>query len=155
MISVRIGSHRFQYRVGAVIIDDDQLLLHRLAGDAFWAVPGGRVNAGEQAGEAVVRELREELGVAIECGRLLCTGENFFDHGGQAHHEVGLYFEATLPAGSPILDKQVPHRGQEEGRILEFKWFPLTALAGIDLRPAALGRVLGARPLPPHFVQHG
>ncbi|MEV0318813.1 (deoxy)nucleoside triphosphate pyrophosphohydrolase [Streptomyces sp. NPDC050658] len=56
--------------VGAALYDDGRLLAARrsappeLAGR--WELPGGKVEPGEHPEEALVRELREELGVAAE-----------------------------------------------------------------------------------------
>jgi len=60
--------------VSAIVIDDERLLLvrrgrGRAQGD--WAVPGGRVQAGEMLAEAVVRELVGETGIEGVCGNLL------------------------------------------------------------------------------------
>jgi 8-oxo-dGTP pyrophosphatase MutT (NUDIX family) len=66
MISFRVGDYRFHYRAAAIIRDGDYVLLHRLDGDDFWALPGGRVNPGEQAKDTIVREFREELGAEVE-----------------------------------------------------------------------------------------
>lgn len=45
---------------------DDRVLL--LADDGAWEFPGGRVSTGEGAREALVRELREETGLAPTVG---------------------------------------------------------------------------------------
>lgn len=155
MISVRVNSHRFHYRAAAIVLDADCLLLHRLEGDDFWALPGGRVNAGERAGEAIAREFMEELGVRVECKGLACTGENFFHHNNEPHHELGLYFFVALPADSPVASKQQQHFGIEGTKRLEFRWFQLTDLPGLDMRPSALKQGLRMGNLPHHFVQQG
>jgi 8-oxo-dGTP diphosphatase len=64
--------------VGAVVWDDDHrrfLLVKRghEPGAGLWSLPGGRVEAGESDVEALVRELREETGLAVTPGRLLGT----------------------------------------------------------------------------------
>lgn len=153
MISVRVGSHHFHYRAGAVVINQEHLLLHRLEGDPFWALPGGRVNAGEQARDAIKREFLEELNVSVECDRLLCTGENFFEYRGEPHHEIGLYFAVTLPSMCELLNHRRGHLGTEGDRKLEFKWFPLADLRNIDMRPAALLAAFTEGSFPQHFVQ--
>ncbi|MET9550461.1 MULTISPECIES: (deoxy)nucleoside triphosphate pyrophosphohydrolase [unclassified Streptomyces] len=56
--------------VGAALYDDGRLLAARrsappeLAGG--WELPGGKVEPGERGEDALVRELREELGVEAE-----------------------------------------------------------------------------------------
>lgn len=58
-------------RLQAAIVRDGGLLLVQctLPGEPpFWVLPGGGREAGESDAEAVAREVREELGVAVEVG---------------------------------------------------------------------------------------
>ena len=63
--------------VGAVIKDDRGRLLLIKRGHApgagLWSLPGGRIEAGETDAEALVREMREETGLAVEPGQLVGT----------------------------------------------------------------------------------
>jgi ADP-ribose pyrophosphatase YjhB (NUDIX family) len=153
MISFHTGSHRFHLRAGALVIDGGHVLLHRLEGDTFWALPGGRVHAGEQGRETIVRELLEELGLAVQCQELACVGENFFEYEREPHHEIGLYFRVSLPPDAPINDRATTHVGVEGDRRLEFRWFALPSLHGLDFRPVALRDALATGTVPAHFVQ--
>ncbi len=60
---------------GAVIRDEsDRMLLVRRRnepGAGLWSLPGGRIEPGETEQQAVVREVREETGLEVECGPLL------------------------------------------------------------------------------------
>jgi 8-oxo-dGTP diphosphatase len=61
--------------VGAIITDHrGRLLLIKRGhepGAGLWSLPGGRVEPGETDEQAVVREIREETGLAVVCDRLI------------------------------------------------------------------------------------
>jgi len=153
MLSFDTPTHRFQVRAAAVIRHGEQVLLHRAEADAFWTLPGGRVEPGEEASATVRRELREELGLDADVRRLLWVAENFFEYGGRHYHELGMYFEATLAGDSPLLSGPGPFFGLEPGVALRFQWFSLEALERLEVYPAFILRALAlATPVPLHFV---
>lgn len=51
--------------VRAAVISEGRILLVRELDDGRWALPGGWADVGESAGEAVVRETREEAGLEV------------------------------------------------------------------------------------------
>jgi mutator protein MutT len=106
---------RPQVCVGAVVVEDGRLLLVRRGrgpAQGEWSVPGGRVEAGETLGEAVVRELAEETGLEGLCGPLLGWVERIDDD----HHFVILDFMVD------VLDPGEPVAGDDAA---EVAWFPL------------------------------
>lgn len=61
-------------RLQAAIVRDERLFLLQctMPGERpFWVLPGGGREAGESDAETVAREVREELGVEVEVGRML------------------------------------------------------------------------------------
>lgn len=74
--------------VAAVFHRNGKLLLaKRVPGGSLsecWEFPGGKVEDGESAEEALVRELKEELEVQVQVGR--CVAEGSFIHKGQERH---------------------------------------------------------------------
>ena len=156
MVSFDLGSHKFQLRAAAVIVHDGSVLLHRLETDDFWALPGGRVEPGEDSSNTVVREMYEELNETVVCNRLLYLAENFFASHGKANHEIGLYFEASLAPDSHLLGKGQSYAGMEGNSKLEFRWFRQSELHSLDLRPAFLRKSLSEPVLSfAHIVQRG
>lgn len=154
MLSFDIQDHRFQVRAAAVFVERGHVLLHRMADDDFWALPGGRVEPGEDGTMTIVREMAEELGERVTCGPLLYLVENFFEYAGKAHHEIGLYYRAQLRPGSRVLRNDTEHAGIEGDKALVFAWFPLAALDAVALRPSFLQAALRDEPLAfRHVVQ--
>ena len=60
--------------VGAIIIDDDRVLLIKRGHPPLlgqWSIPGGVLEVGETLREAAVREAMEETGLEVQTGDLL------------------------------------------------------------------------------------
>ena len=110
--------------VGAVLVEDDRLLLIRRGrgpAQGEWSVPGGRVEAGELLAEAVVRELAEETGLEGVCGELI----GWVERVGDDYHFVILDFEVT-----PLDLEAIPVAGDDAAEVM---WVPLHELAEMQL----------------------
>ena len=109
--------------VGAVVVDDDRLLMIRrghgpAAGE--WSIPGGRVEAGETLVEALVREVAEETNIEIAVDHFLGFAESI----GDDFHFVLLDFAATA------FDANAIKAGDDAA---EAAWVDLTAVAELRL----------------------
>lgn len=114
--------------VGAVVVDDDRLLLVRRRHDpgaGTWSVPGGSVQRGETLAEAVTRELREETGLEGVCGPFIGLVE-LVPQEPEDRHLVILDFEVTL------LGPGDPEPGSDA---LDARWVPLCDVADLLLAP--------------------
>jgi len=146
MISFDRDGTRFHYRVGAIIIEEERVLLCRADWEAFWYVPGGRVEIRETARDSLGREVAEELGCEAKIGRMVWTMENFFEFDGTSFHEIGLYFVASLPEAVNELRSAEFERIDEAGNNLVFRWVALEELERETIHPTFL--VKGLRDLP-------
>jgi 8-oxo-dGTP diphosphatase len=87
--------------VGVVCIRGDEVLLIRrgsppLVGE--WSLPGGRIEWGERAADAALRELLEETGVTAETAGLIDVVDGLF---GERHY-VLVDYAARWVSGEPV-----------------------------------------------------
>src|SRR4051812_32106513 len=90
--------------VAAALVDaQGRVLLQRRApGRAMaglWEFPGGKVESGERPEAALVRELREELGIEVEAGGLAPVAFASADNGGR--HMLLLLYLCRAWRGDP------------------------------------------------------
>ncbi len=139
MITFETPQGQFNYRVAGVAIVDGHVLLHQAAGEDFWTLPGGRLEAMETASDALGREMLEEAALAVSVSRLLWIVENFFTYGGKKFHELLLCFEMAVPDS---VDLQAEFRGTEGTTELTFRWCSLERLHTVRIEPAFLREAL-------------
>ena len=154
MITFAQGNIRFTHRIAGVAIEDGRVLLHQAESDDFWALPGGRAELLESAADTLRREMREELDIEVEVVRPLWLVENFFQHQGCQHHELGIYFLMRVPVDWSHRAQTDPFLGDENGTRLICRWFPLAELAAIKVYPSFLASGLRALPATLQHVVH-
>jgi ADP-ribose pyrophosphatase YjhB (NUDIX family) len=107
--------------VGALVHDDEGRLLvvrrRHEPGAGLWSVPGGRVEPGETARDAVVRELAEETGLAVVPEDLAGTVER--DGPGGVVYVIEDWFAGVAPGTDPA-DVRAGDDADEA------RWVPLT-----------------------------
>lgn len=93
------------YVVAAALVAEDGrvLLQQRPKGSSLadlWEFPGGKLEPGETPEAALVREIREELGVALEADALIPTG--FTTVSGDGRSLILLLYRTTIWSGEPL-----------------------------------------------------
>ncbi len=93
--------------------------------ERFFRPVGGGVEFGERSRDAVVRELREELGAEVVNPRLLGVLENIFTFDGEPGHEAVFVYEVDF-ADRALMDRPVIHGTESDGSRVEAVWKALS-----------------------------
>lgn len=108
--------------VGAVIFNtQNQILLvlrKKHPEKDTWSIPGGKLELFEKLEEATIREVAEEIGIALTNVQLLCTAETIVPESDE--HWVSIIYEAIDYTGTPEI--------LESDAIADMQWFALTDL---------------------------
>jgi len=120
--------------VSAVVLRDDadRLLTVRKRGTSRFMLPGGKLEAGESAAQAAVRECREELGVELGTGDLRMLGR----WQAPAANEAGMTVQAT------VFEHLSVTVTEPSAELEELRWLDLHAPLPDDLAPLLRDRVL-------------
>lgn len=133
----RLGKQA-QLRVGcsAIIFDEqERVLLTQRTDNGRWCLPGGGMDPGESASEAIIREVWEETGLRVEVSRLVGIYTT--------PHRIVLYADGNQ--FQFVAMSFVAHRvGGELGLSEEttaFGYFSLAEMAGMDVMEHHIERI--------------
>lgn len=121
----RAYGNQLRVRSCGICIEEGTILLVNHQGlrpGFFWAPPGGGIQFGESAVQAVVREFREETHLEVAAGEFLFASEYRHD----PLHAIELFFEVKRIGGTARLgsDPENP-----ELRVVDaVRWIPLAEL---------------------------
>jgi 8-oxo-dGTP diphosphatase len=127
--------------VYAVVRDDTgQVLLVRRLDTGDWELPGGRVEPGESAVDALVREVAEETGLVVDVQRIAGLYSDpahvvRIGQDGEVHQPFAVCFHSTTRPGTPRPDLR---------ETTEARWWPVRDLDGLPVQPAVRCRLRDA-----------
>lgn len=91
----QLYGRKLRLRVCGICLSNDRILMIRHSGvvenEDFWSPPGGGLQFGETAHEALIREFKEETNLEIEVGKLLFVNEFL----GPPLHAIELFFQVN------------------------------------------------------------
>jgi 8-oxo-dGTP diphosphatase len=116
-------------RAAGLAIENGSILLvkHSFDGDEVWIPPGGRVEGAETFEECVIRETREETGLAATVDRLAYMRESYQTSSGTHHFE--LFFRANVDSLNAVKGSD-PEMGPDDQQIVAVEWISKDDLLG-------------------------
>ena len=135
-LTFRLPDGTFNFRVAAVMIHNGKLLMVQDPESPYWYLPGGRVQLHEQAEIALLRELREELGIEGKILRPLWLVQNFYqeDVNGENYHELGFYLLTDI-SKTDLLSRGETFFTYEQGQTNAFRWVDFADMQEMYLYP--------------------
>jgi len=146
MITFKQDNTRFTYRVAGIAFHNNAVLFEQSSDKTYWNLPGGRVELREPSSEALIREMREELGITITIIQSLYIVEHFFTHNGTFHQTLGFYFLMTFPQDAYLYTTPGPFTRSDNNQELTFAWLPLAELEHFPVYPTFLRKGLQSLP---------
>jgi 8-oxo-dGTP diphosphatase len=115
-------------RPSIAIVENNHLLLMQYCygNTDVYNLPGGNVDKGETLTETVVRELMEELGIEVEVGEMILSGDVIMPEGKE--DVLHCVFEGKIITGKPLLNPK-------ETSALAVVWMPLVDLHELEMYP--------------------
>lgn len=104
-------------REGSILVDRRRRGTHL---EGLWEFPGGKIEPGETPEQALVRELREELGVESTVLGIVATIEHAYPD-----FDLSLALYAVEFRGEPVALE-----------VAEVRWVPAAELAALPMPPA-------------------
>lgn len=142
-------------RTVAVLVKDNKILVQREKDGDEYALPGGHVKIGETLEAGLIRETQEEMGVKIECKRMLWSEECFYEWNGKQAHNVAFYYLIDLYEGLDIPDGE-EFISQKDNCNVVIGWMPIEKLQEIIIYPKFLKEEIYHLDEPmKHFVSRG
>ncbi len=138
-LTFKVDTGTFNYRVAAILIHEGKLLAMKDERSPYYYLPGGRVKLGENAEAAVLREVREELGIVGKISRPLWLNQGFFteDTCGERFHEICLYFLIDH-SDTDLVTRGASFRGTDLRHDQQFTWLPFEQLENAYFYPLFL-----------------
>lgn len=112
-----------------MIIFNEKILAMHDERSPYYYLPGGRVDMGETAEHAVIREVQEELGVTPRIVRPLWLNQAFFteDVDNLRYHELCIYFLMDI-TDTDLLTRGEKFTSSEGTRMHTFEWLAFEQL---------------------------
>ena len=123
-----MNNARIRTIVLGIFRQEDRLLVFEGSDPArdivFYRPLGGGIEFGEYGHQALVREMREEIGAEVTGIRYLGLIENIFDFRGKQGHEIVLLYEGRFTDPS-FYGREAFASAQDNGVPIKVLWKPL------------------------------
>ena len=134
-LSIMVGDFKLNIRVGVIFRYQDKALIEiRKDRVGNSVIPGGRLKAGEASIDALIREIKEEMGIILEKDKLIYnnTLEEFFTFDGFKYHEI--FFIYKYPVDDEFYKILLDVKDNKDNHITDYIEFDKVNLLPLEIR---------------------
>lgn len=142
-IEIKNEFGKFKFRVSAIILKDNFILLEKAKKYDGYCFPGGHVELGETSLESISRECQEELQIKVKKAILLCALENIYHaNDGTSVQELNYFYKVKTDV--KIVQEKFDVVEIDKGRekIHTFEWVSLIDLERKCVQPIVIRDML-------------
>ena len=150
-LTIDVEDYKLNVRSSGLIIHDNFILTHHNLESDHYALPGGRIEIGEDSVSTVKREFLEETGKEIEVKECAAVVENYFTHDGQKYHEILFTHLAEFKNEE---DRKIITELEniEKKSHLRYEWLDINKIDEYNVRPYVLKEIIKSKNFPIHKV---
>lgn len=141
-LKIKTEQEEFHARTCGIIKQKDKFLVMRVNKTSYYHIPGGHIEFGEDSMQAIIREIKEEIGCDVEKADLFAIQENFWTRNNKKCQGIEFYYIIKPKHELEMKDYQRVENDKGEEKLLDFKWVTKEELKDIDLRPSNIKDML-------------
>lgn len=141
-LKIKTEAEEFHVRTCGIIKQENKFLIMRVNKTPYYHIPGGHIEIGEDSKQAVIREIKEEIGCDVKESKLFSIEENFWTRNNKKCHGIEFYYIIKPKQQLQMQDCEKIENDKGEEKLLHFKWVTLEELKEIDLRPSNIKDML-------------
>lgn len=150
-LSIMIGNVKLNIRVGVILEYNKKILIEKNKEFDYCVLPGGRIHTLESTEEALIREVKEELGIDISEKNLKIFSiiENFFEKDNKNYHELYYLYKIELDNDYNIKD------GFEniDNNDSDFYWYTREKFKENNILPSILKEIIDNKDFKNYIVK--
>ncbi len=153
-IIIKTEELQFSYRVAAIIINKNKILMQKNNKYNYLSLPGGKCQLKETSYDAVIREIKEEINIECEYIQTKAIIENFFysKFNNKNIHEINIISEIKFRDEKNYNLEKYKNIEEEYQDTLWYEWVDIKELKNLEHYPLQLIEIIESDNVK-HFIR--